>query len=297
MKGIQLVWAIVFGFFLLIIGTGLYVVQESERGIVLRLGKLQTHGGDSAWVAMPGMHWKIPFIDTARLFDARLQTLDIQETTIVTVEKKHVIVDLFVKWRIRDFSTFFTSTRGDYARAQKLLQEKIIDGVRAEFGRRTIREVVSGERQEVIDKLREEAQKSAQVLGVEVVDARVKRIDLPPEVSSNVFDRMRSERQRVAAEHRALGRSKGETIRAKADAKVTIILANAQQEADRTRGEGDALASRIYAQSYKKDPEFYRFTRSLEAYKETFKDKNDVMLLQPDSDFFSYMKGTDKTDR
>lgn len=296
MKGVSMLRVIFIGMLLLLLGSGLYVVQESERGIVLRLGKLQMQG-DAAWVAMPGLHWKMPFIDTVRLFDARLQTLDIQETTIVTVEKKHVIVDLFVKWRINDFSTFFTSTRGDYARAQKLLQEKIIDGVRAEFGRRTIREVVSGERQEVINKLREEAQKSAQVLGVEVVDARVKRIDLPPEVSSNVFDRMRSERQRVAAEHRALGRSKGEAIRAKADAKVTVILANAAQEAEKTKGEGEAQAARIYAQSYKKDPEFYRFTRSLEAYKETFKDKNDVMLLQPDTDFFSYMKGTEKTSR
>ncbi len=268
--------------------TSLFVVSEHQRGIGLRLGKMILASNGEPKVYMPGLHVKVPFLDTIRLFDARLQTLEVQETTIVTVEKKHVIVDLFVQWRIQDFTTFFTSTRGDYARAQKLLQEKIIDGVRAEFGRRTIREVVSGERKEVMEQLSQEAEKNAQVLGVQVVDARVKRIDLPPEVSNNVFDRMRSERQRVAAEHRAEGQAKGETIQAKADARVTVILAQAEQEAKRIRGEGDAEASRIYANAYNKNPEFYRFLRSMEAYKATFKDKTDFLVLEPDSEFFKY---------
>ncbi len=273
----------------LLLMVSLYTVQEYERGIVLRLGQMQPV------VLTPGMHVKILGLDTVRLFDSRLQTLEIQATTIVTSEKKHVIVDLFVKWRIKDFQTFFTSTGGgDFTRAEKLLKEKVIDGVRAEFGRRTIREVVSGERQEVMDQLRQEAEKNAEVLGIEVIDVRVKRIDLPPEVSSNVFDRMRSERQRVAAEHRARGRSKGEAIQAKADARVTVILATAKQEAEQLKGQGDAVASRIYGQAYKKDPEFYRFMRSLDAYKATFKNKNDMIILQPDSDFFSYMKGSGK---
>ena len=272
-----------------------FTVQEYERGIILRLGKMRTNAAGEATILYPGLHFRVPFLDSIRLFDARLQTLEIQERTIVTVEKKHVIVDLFVKWRIDNFANFFTSTRGDYGRARKLLEEKIIDGVRAEFGRRTIREVVSGERQEVMDALRSDAQKNAEVLGVEVIDARVKRIDLPSEVSSNVFERMRSERQRVAAEHRAEGNSKGETIKAKADAKVTVILAAAEQAAKQTRGEGDAIASGIYAQSYNKNPEFYRFLRSLEAYKATFKDKNDILILQPDSEFFNYFDSTKKS--
>ena len=275
--------------------TSAFTVQEYERGIILRLGKMRTNAAGEVTVLHPGLHFRVPFLDSIRLFDARLQTLEIQERTIVTIEKKHVIVDLFVKWRIDNFANFFTSTRGDYGRARKLLEEKIIDGVRAEFGRRTIREVVSGERQEVMDALRADAQKNAEVLGVEVIDARVKRIDLPSEVSSNVFERMRSERQRVAAEHRAEGNSKGETIKAKADAKVTVIVATAEQESKQRRGEGDAIASGIYAQSYNKNPEFYRFLRSLEAYKATFKDKNDILILQPDSEFFNYFDGTKKS--
>jgi membrane protease subunit HflC len=272
---------------MLFVSASVFTVQEYERGIMLRLGKMVGTDGKPTEFG-PGLHFKLPFLDTVYLFDARLQTLEIQETTIVTVEKKHVIVDLFVKWRIDDFGKFFTSTNGNYSRAQKLLQEKIIDGVRAEFGRRTIREVVSGERREVMEQLSQEAEKNAQVLGIQVVDARVKRIDLPPEVSSNVFDRMRSERQRVAAEHRAEGQAKGEIIKAKADAKVTVILATAEQEATRLRGEGDAESSRIYANAYNKNPEFYRFIRSLEAYTETFKNKQDILVLEPDSDFFRY---------
>lgn len=286
---------VLFGIAVLVCLISAFTVQEYERGIVLRLGKMQTNKEGAVKVLEPGLHFRVPFLDSIRLFDGRLQTLEIQERTIVTVEKKHVIVDLFVKWRINNFSNFFTSTRGDYGRARKLLEEKIIDGVRAEFGRRTIREVVSGERQEVMDALRLDAQKNAEVLGVEVIDARVKRIDLPSEVSSNVFERMRSERQRVAAEHRAEGNSKGETIKAKADAKVTVILATAEQESKRTRGEGDAEASRVYAKSYNKNPEFYRFLRSLEAYKATFKDKNDILILQPDSEFFNYFDGAKKS--
>jgi membrane protease subunit HflC len=277
----------------LVTGMSVFVVDETQRAIVLRLGKMLTDSKTSqARVLTPGLQVKLPIIDSVRLFDRRLQTLEISSSRIPTKEKKELIVDLFTKWRIIDFSKFYTTTSGNKARAERLLREKIIDGLRGEFGRRKLNDVVSQDRQQVMDKIRMDANNTAKTLGIEVVDARIVRIDLPQEVSEAVFNLMRTERQRVAAEHRAQGRSRAEAIRADADAKVIIIGAQAQREANQMLGEGEAMAAQIYADNYSKDPEFYGFYRSLEAYRETFKRKDDILVVKPDDAFFKYFRNS-----
>jgi membrane protease subunit HflC len=268
----------------------IFTVYETQRAIVLRLGKMVEESPGKPLVFLPGLNFKLPMVDTVRFFDMRLQTIIISSSRIVTSEKKDVLVDLFVKWRINDFPTFFTKTSGDLSRAEMLLRQKIVDGVRAEFGRRTIREVVSGERNEIMQSLLKDAAESAKGLGIEVVDTRIKRLDLPEEVSGSVYSRMRSERQRIAEEHRAKGQSKANILRAQADAAVTILLAEAEGAARVIQGEGDAIAAKIYADAYSKDPDFYRFYRSLSAYQTTFSSKDDILVLKPDGAFFQYFK-------
>ncbi|MES2211910.1 MAG: protease modulator HflC [Pseudomonadota bacterium] len=272
----------------LALGTSLYTVKESERGIVLRLGKIQVDDKNVATIVGPGLHAKIPFADSIRHFDTRLQTLEIQSSRMLTEEKKDVIVDLFVKWRIKDLSLFFTRTGGIKARAERLLQEQVVDGIRAEFGRRTIQEVVSGERQVVMDRVRRDTARSAENLGIEVIDTRIKRIDFPAEVSEKVFVRMRTERMRVATEHRAQGRSKAEMVRAQADARASVLVARAENESRRLKGEGEAAAAGIYAQAFAQDPDFYRFQRFLQAYRHSFDQGGDSIVLTPDSPFFEF---------
>jgi membrane protease subunit HflC len=226
-----------------------------------------------------------------KYFDKRIQSLEISSSRIPTKEKKELIVDLFTKWRIKDFAKFYNTTSGgNKVRAEQLLREKIVDGLRGEFGRRNLNDVVSQDRQSVMDKIRTDANNTAQILGIEVVDARIVRIELPQEVSEAVFNLMRTERQRVAAEHRAQGQSRAEAIRADADAKVTILRAQAEREALQTRGDGDGQAAKIYADVYGKDPEFYSFYRSMEAYRETFKRSNDMLVIKPDDAFFRYFR-------
>lgn len=272
-------------------GLSLYIVDETKRAIVLRLGNIiidsKTHQPE---VLMPGLRAKLPLLDTVRFFDKRIQSLEFPTSRIPTHEKKELIVDLFAKWRIQDFARFYTATGGNKRQAEKLLREKIIDGLRGEFGRRRLNDVVAQERQSVMDKIRSDTNSTAKTLGVEVVDVRVVRIDLPQEVSAAVFNLMRTERQKVAAEHRAQGQSRAEAIRADADAKVTVIGATAERQANQLRGEGDGQASRIYADVYGIDPEFYSFYRSLEAYRETFKRNNDMLVIKPDDAFFKYFR-------
>lgn len=276
----------------LFLGFSVFVVNETERAIVLRLGKIITLSkNNKPEVLLPGLHFKVPFIDTVRLLDRRIQSLEISSSRIPTEEKKELIVDLFTKWRIVDFAKFYTSTGGNKAKAERLLREKIVDGLRAEIGRRNLNDVVAQERQNIMDKIRVDANnKTAKPLGIEVVDARIVRIDLPQEVSEAVFNLMRTERNRVASEHRAKGRSKAEAIRADADAKVIVIGAEAGRAANELKGEGDAKASEIYAAVYGQDPEFYSFYRSLEAYRETFNNKNDILVIKPDDAFFKYFR-------
>ncbi|MBI2790949.1 MAG: protease modulator HflC [Gammaproteobacteria bacterium] len=278
-------------FFVLFAGMSLFIVEETERAIVLRLGTIIIDPETKeAGVLMPGLRAKLPLIDSVRLFDKRIQSLDISSSRIPTQEKKELIVDLYAKWRIQDFSKFYNTTGGNTKRTEQLLQEKIVDGLRGEFGRRKLNDVVSQDRNSVMEKIRSDANKAAKTLGVEVVDARIVRIDLPKEVSESVFNLMRTERQRVASEHRAQGHSRAEAIRADADAKVIVIGAQAESLANQVRGEGDATASKTYADIYGKDPEFYSFYRSLEAYRETFKGNNDMLVIKPDDAFFKYFR-------
>ena len=272
----------------LFIVSGLFTVNEYEKAIVLRLGKIEVDSNGEPKIRMPGLNFKIPFVTMARVFNTRLQTLDIDSSRMITEEKKDLLVDYYIKWRIVDLPKFYTSTGGNVTRAQTLIEQKANDGIRAEFGKRTIQEVVSGERRDIMNILRQQVDESVGGLGISIIDVRIKKIDLPTEVSSKDFDRMRAERARVAAMHRSQGRADAEAIRAKADADATVIQATAKSEAKMIRGMGDATAAKIYADAYSKDAEFYSFYRSIRAYKETFKDKRDLLVLKPDSRFFRY---------
>ncbi|CAH9049653.1 Modulator of FtsH protease HflC [Pseudoalteromonas sp. CIP111854] len=271
--------------------SSVFVVTEGQRAIVLMFSKVQKDKEDKAVVYAPGLHFKVPFISQVRKLDARIQTLDGAPDRFVTSEKKDLIVDSFVKWKVNDFSSFYLRSRGDKQYAETLLQQKVNNGLRTNFGSRTIREIVSGERSELMAEALVQASESAQELGIEVLDVRVKQINLPNEVSNSIYQRMRAERTAVAKEHRSEGQEKAETIRAEVDRRVTVMLADAERNARGVRGQGDATAAKIYADAYNKDPEFFSFVRSLEAYKRTFQNKGDVMVLSPDSEFFDYMKG------
>ncbi|WP_125720984.1 protease modulator HflC [Pseudoalteromonas rubra] len=270
--------------------SSVFVVTEGQRAIVLLFSKVQKDSQDNAVVYEPGLHLKVPFFSQVRRIDARIQTLDGAPDRFVTSEKKDLIVDSFVKWRVNDFSAYYLRARGDKQYAETLLKQKVNNGLRTNFGSRTIKEIVSGERSELMEEALVQASESAQELGIEVLDVRVKQINLPNEVSNSIFQRMRAERTAVAKEHRSEGQEKAEIIRAEVDRRVTVMLADAERNARAVRGQGDALAAKIYADAYNKDPEFFGFVRSLEAYKNTFTSKGDVMVLSPDSEFFDYMK-------
>ena len=229
-------------------------------------------------------------VDRVVTLDARIQTLDEVADRFVTSEKKDLIVDLYVKWKIKDFAKYYLATGGFKDNAEILLQQKVNNGLRSEFGTRTISQIVSGERSELMDEAMAQASDSSDELGIEIVDVRVKQINLPLEVRNYIFQRMRTERDAVAREHRSEGKEKAEFIKANMDAKVTVMLADAERNARKLRGEGDAKAAEIYAKTYTKDAEFYNFLRSMDAYKNSFSNKQDVIVLEPDSDFFKYMK-------
>ncbi|GGY46372.1 protein HflC [Bacterioplanes sanyensis] len=275
---------IVAGVLLLIGSQGLYVVNEKERAIKLQFGEVV---GDDI---QPGLHWKTPFVQNVKKFDARVLTLDTNPSRYLTSGKKYVIVDSFAKWRIKNVKAYYRATSGNRFEASNLLSNLLNKGLRDEFASRTLHEVVSGERDELMTKMTRLLNESTQEeLGVEVLDVRVKAIDLPEDLSNSVYNRMSAEREREAREQRSQGKELAEGIQADADRQKTVIEAEAYRDAERIRGEGDAEAARIYASAYNKDPEFYSFTRSLKAYQETFKE-NDVILLKPDSDFFRYLK-------
>jgi membrane protease subunit HflC len=232
----------------------------------------------------------VPLINNVKKYDARIHTLDAQPQRFLTIEQKDVIVDSFAKWRISDVGQFYRSTGGSREKTSRLLSERINTSLRDEFGKRTIKEVVSGERAEIMALLTKDIDSKAAELGVEILDIRVKQIDLPPEVSESVYDRMRAERERVARDLRAQGGEAAERIRAEADRERVVIVADAYKEAEQLRGEGDARAAQIYANAFNQDREFYSFYRSLNAYKNSFNNRSDVMVLQPDSEFFRYFK-------
>ena len=262
----------------------IFVVKETERAVKLRFGEIVEYDVE------PGLHFKVPVVNTVRKFDARILTLDAAPQSYLTSEKKALTVDSFVKWRVSDVAKYYTTSGGDEERLRRLLIQRVDAGLRNEFGSRTVKEVVSGQRDELMDKLSNQLNLIAKdELGVEVIDLRVKKIDLPPEVSESVFNRMRTERERLAKELRAQGNEVAEKIRATADKDKTIILADAYREAEEIKGNGDATATATYANAYSKDPEFYDFTRSLKAYESTFESKSDILLINPDSDFFKYL--------
>jgi membrane protease subunit HflC len=267
----------------LVIGAfSLFRVSEWEKAIMFRLGEIVTAEFE------PGLHFKIPFINNVRTFDGRLITLDVEPERFLTAEKKNVIVDSFVMWRIADTSRYYTAVMGDERNANQRLEQVIKDGMRSQFSKRSINEVISGERDTIMRNLTVSANEQAREIGIEIVDVRVKRVDLPSEVSSSVYSRMQAERTRVAKEFRSQGQEEAEKIRARADRERQIIIANAYREAEETRGEGDALAAEIYAEAYNQNRDFYGFTRSMKAYRESFRKSNDLMLLEPGSEFFEY---------
>jgi len=276
-----------------LIGTCLYTIYETDQAIVLRFKKIRLNNNDEPIIIHPGLHAKIPLVDEVRSFDMRLNTLDIKASRIITLEKKDVLVDYYVQWRINDLRLFYKRTLGRKSQAEALLQEKANSGLKIEFGRLTIKEVVSGERAELMHRLKKMTNENAANMGITVIDVRVKRIDLPKEVSESVYQRMRAERQRIANSFRADGEKKAIAIRAEADKKRQIILAEAEKQSKIIRGEGDAQAVEIYANTYKQAPDFYQFYRSIHAYENTFKSRNDILVLKPDSDFFKYFRQYD----
>jgi len=274
---------------LLVVGVqAIVVVKDTEKAILLKLGAFER-------TLNPGLNFKVPLMDTAIKFEGRLRTLDTQPDRVLSSESKPLLVDSFVKYKIVDAETFYTSTNGGQDRvAEDTLQRRVRDKLRNEFGKRTLQEVVSGDRDGLMESLKNSLGEDSSELGVEIVDFRVKRIDFEREIRTSVFERMKTERNRIAEELRAEGRELAENIRADADRQTTIILANATRESERIRGEGDAIATATYADAFNKDPEFYDFTRSLKAYRETFKDKGDILLLDPDSDYFKYLNKSEK---
>jgi membrane protease subunit HflC len=266
----------------LIVYSATFVVYQWETALKLRLGEIVETDYE------PGLHFMVPVLNSIKKFDRRIQTLDSQPERFLTIEKKDVIVDSYTKWRISNVAQFFRSTGGSDAKTGRLLSERINTSLRDEFGKRTIQEVVSGERAEIMDLLTKDLDLKANELGVEIVDIRVKRIDLPPEVSESVYDRMRAERERVAKDLRAKGAEEAEKIRADADRQRTVILADAYKTSQTLRGEGDAVAAETYANAFEQNAEFYSFYRSLNAYRNVFGAGGDMLVLEPDSDFFRY---------
>lgn len=276
--------AIVLLLLISIANSTLYVVSEVEGAVKLRFGKLIETD------IQPGLHVKMPMADDVRKFDKRVLTLDTPQESFFTVQKKRLIVDSFAKWRIVDVDTYYRATGGDENKGMRFLAARVNDGLRNQFGTRTLHEVVSGERDQLMKDIKDGLNKTVrQSLGIEVVDVRVKRIDLPDEVSEPVFRRMTAEREKEARELRSQGKEQAEKIRASAERQETILLANAYSESEQVRGEGDARAASIYAGAYQRDAEFYAFVRSLDAYREAFRDKSDVLLVDPNSDFFKYL--------
>lgn len=269
---------------LLILWTSIFFVDEREKALLLKFGEIV----DSNYE--PGIHFKIPFINQVKKFDDRILTIDARPSSFSTVEQKYLLVDSYVKWRILDEVKYWKATGGNQDNAGQLLYEVINKGLRDEFGKRTIQEVVAGDRSDIMDIMTQQASKKAETLGIEVIDVRIKKIELPSEVSASVYNRMRTGRELVARDLRSKGSEASERIRADADRQRSVVLAEAYRDSEIARGNGDALATDIYAKAFGKNREFYKFTRSLNAYKQNFSTSDDVILLQPDSEYFKYFK-------
>ncbi len=281
----KLIIGLIVAFFLFTLSA--FTVDQREHAVLLKWGEIQRADYD------PGLHFKIPFMNNVKRFDKRILTEDEAPARYLTLDKKYVVVDSFIKWQITDPGLFYKATTGNYNQAGLLIYQKVNDNLLAEFAKRYLHDLISGERRDVMNIVTVRSNKQTKELGVEVVDVRLKRIDFPDDVSEKVYDRMRSERERVAKEIRSQGEAEAERIRAKADRKSTEILAEGYRDAEILRGEGDAKATETYANAYGKDEEFYAFYRRMNAYQSSFSNQDDVMLLEPDSDFFKYFKNPD----
>ena len=271
---------------LVVLAMSIFTVDQRQFAIVFQLGEVKRV------IEEPGLNFKIPMVQNVRFFDKRILTLDNAEPErFITSEKKNVLVDSFIKWRIIDPKLYYISVGGDESRAKTRLNQTVNAGLREEFGKRTVHDVVSGERDRIMEEMRVKADTDARKIGVQIVDVRLKRVELPNEVSEAVYRRMEAERKRVANELRSEGAAESEKIRADADRQREVIVAEAYRDAQKVKGEGDAQATAIYAQAFGQNPEFYAFYRSLEAYRNSFKSKNDVLVVEPNSDFFKYMRG------
>ncbi len=270
---------------LVVLSGSMFTVDQRQNALVFQLGEVV------GVKTKPGLYWKLPLVQNVRYFDTRILTLDASDPErFITSEKKNVLVDSFIKWRVIDAKQFYVSVGGDEMRAQIRLNQTVNDGLRAEFGKRTINDVVSGSRDEIMNIIRTKADTDARKIGVQVVDVRIKRVDLPETVSENVYRRMEAERKQVANELRSTGAAEAEKIKADADKQKEVIVAEAYRDAQQVKGEGDARAAAVYAAAFGKNPEFYAFYRSMQAYRESFRSKSDVMVLDPSADFFKYMK-------
>lgn len=264
--------------------SSVYYVDQREKALVFKFGEIVRSDIE------PGLHFKIPIIEQVRKFDARIQTMDASAENYLTFEKKNLVVDSFVKWRIRDVAKYYVTVSGLKTSAERRLAQRVNDALREKFGRRTVQEVISGDRALIMDEVKKATDEQSREIGVEVVDVRLKRVDLDPEVSERVYKRMEAERSRVAKELRAKGAEEAEKIRADAERQREITLAEAFRDAETLRGQGDAKATGIYADAFGRDEEFYALYRSLNAYKETFGNENDLLVIEPDSEFFQYFK-------
>lgn len=268
----------------------LFVIPEGERGIVTRFGRLIKDNNEITRIYEPGLHFKMPMFDRVNTLDARIQTMDDQSDRFVTSEKKDVIIDSYVKWKIKDFGQFYLATGGgNILTAESLLQRRVSDGLRAEIGSKTVKEIVSEKREQVMATVLLDSQEGTGDLGIEVIDLRIKKINLPEEISESIYRRMRAEREAVARKLRSQGREKAEVIRAQSELEVATIIAEADKTAQITRGNADAKVAKLYADTFNKEPEFFSFIRSLKAYERSFNSKNDILVLDPKTDFFKYM--------
>jgi len=272
---------------LVVMAMSIFTVDQRQFAVVFQLGEMKRA------IAEPGLYFKVPMVQNVRYFEKRIITLDNAEPErFITSEKKNVLVDSYIKWRIVDPQLYYISVGGDESRAKTRLNQTVNAGLREEFGKRTVHDVVSGSRDKIMDQMREKADADARKIGVQIVDVRLKRVELPTEVSEAVYRRMEAERKRVANELRSEGSAEAEKIRADADRQREVIVAEAYRDAQKIKGEGDAKATSTYAQAFGQNPEFYAFYRSLEAYRGSFKSKSDVLVVEPNSEFFKYMKST-----
>lgn len=275
---------------LIVLSLSMFVVDQRQTAIVLQLGEMKSVKTE------PGLYFKVPLVQNVRYFDSRILTMDsVEPERFITAEKKNVMVDSFVKWRIADVKQYYISVRGDEQVAQTRLMQTVNSIMREEFGKRSVSDVVSGERDKIMQVLREKADADARKIGVQIMDVRLKRVDYPIEISDSVYRRMDAERKRVANELRATGNAESEKIRADADRQREVILANAYRDAQKIKGDGDAKASAMYAAAFGRNAEFYAFYRSMEAYKQSFKSKSDIMVIDPSSSFFKYLKSSSKS--